>query len=165
MLTPLILLTTASASSLQESANGSFRQSEPDAAVQTRAEAALQATVAPMNFMVRSIAEGRLESALSWCGGYTFSTDDTHMTVQCDSKPPIRGALDGSPTPYTNDQGKSYTVTVSPSGSSAVFSFTGGEASLTTTYRFTDGGLQVTKKISSEHLEVPLQWVINYARQ
>lgn len=165
MLTSLLAVAiSAAAPTIAEGGNASYALSDSASALSSRTQAAMEATLEPMNFAVRMIAEGRLQTALTTCDRYTFTTDDVRMRIQCDSKPPINGALNGSPTPYTNEKGVTYSVTVKKSADRVVFTYTGPDASQVTTYRFTDSGLVVSKEIRNENLEVPLRWDTNYAK-
>jgi hypothetical protein len=154
----------AAAPSLTEGGNGSYSLSDSAATLSTRTRAALDATLEPMNFAVRMVAEGRLEDAISTCSRYTFTTNDSRMRILCDDKPPIDGALSGAATRYTNDKGKVFSVTVKPGTDHAIFTYAGTDATQITTYRFTAGGMVVTKEIRSDSLEVPLRWDTHYAR-
>ena len=167
MLAPFFLLDIAAAApgaALTAGASGSYAITDTEEALQSRSQAAVQATVEPLNFALRSIASKRLEEAMTWCSRYTFTIDDRRMSVQCDDLPAVQGALNGAPTRYTSDKGTSYSVTVSPGEDHAVFTFTGQYATQITTYRFSDTELQVTKEIHNDNLEVPLHMQINYAR-
>jgi len=164
MLTSLLMIAFAAAAPLSEGGNGTYTLSDSTAALTTRTDAALEATLEPMNFALRMIAEGRLQGAITTCSTYTFTTDDVMMRIQCDSKPPIKGALNGSPTPYTNEKGVTYAVTVQKSVDQVVFNYAGESATQVTTYRFTDDGLVVSKEIRSANLEVPMRWDTNYTR-
>jgi hypothetical protein len=165
MLTPLLVVTFASAApTLIEGGNATYTLSDSASALSTRTAAALETTLEPMNFAFRMIAEGRLQAAITTCSAYTFTTDDVQMRIQCDNKPPINGALNGAPTPYTNDKGVTYSITVQKGTDQVVFNYAGESASQVTTYRFTDGGLVVSKEIRSDNLEVPMRWDTNYTQ-
>ncbi|MDG1484091.1 MAG: hypothetical protein P8R54_31155 [Myxococcota bacterium] len=165
MLTSLLMVAFAAAApSISEGGNGTYTLSDSTAALATRTDAALESTLDPMNFAVRMIAEGRLQDAITTCSTYTFTTDDVQMRIQCDDKPPIKGALNGAPTSYTNEKDVTYSITVQKSTDQVVFNYAGESATQVTTYRFTDGGLVVSKEIRSASLEVPMRWDTNYTR-
>ncbi|MFT5681718.1 MAG: hypothetical protein ACI8RZ_002624 [Myxococcota bacterium] len=165
MLTSILAIAIAAAApTVSEGGNASYTLSDSASALNARTEAALEATLAPMNFAVQLIAEGRLAAALTTCSRYTFTTADAQVQVQCDNKTPINGSRTGGTTPFTNDKGTTFSVTIKESADRVVFTFTGEEATQITTYRFTDDGMIVSKVISNAHLEVPLRWDTNYTR-
>lgn len=162
-----ILLQIAEATpgaALVAGASGNYSVADTPSELQSRAQAAVAATVEPLNFALRSIATKRLEAAVSWCSRYVFSIDGGSMSIQCDDKPTVQGSLEGATTSFTNSEGTGYSVTVRPGEDHAVFTFTGEYATQVTTYRFSDSGLQVTKEIHNDFLEIPLSMQINYDR-
>lgn len=141
---------------------GTYELSDPSLA--TRMDAALETTLADMNFAIRLVAKPGLEAVLEACQVYTVSFAGDNVVVQCDQRPTIIAPLDGTPTPSTGSNGKTYTVSATASGDDILLNFSGENGSQTTRYAFGTDALTVTREIVSEHLKTPLRCDYRYVR-
>lgn len=167
MVWTVLFLSVAGAADISDairSASGTWQLADAPSQVAEIKESAIDKTLQSMNFAIRGMARDRVSSAVTACGRYAISVSGAVMTVTCDAKPALTLNLDGSRSTYTSDAGKSYTVNTSVSGDQVTARFTGGEATMQTTYRFTGGQLMVTKIITSEHFGEPLKWTNGYQK-
>jgi len=119
-------------------------------------ETSLERTLDAMNFAIRFVAKPGLEAVMEPCQVYELDFAGENFIVRCDRRPLIVAPLDGTPTPSTGSNGKTYTVSAAQSGDDVVLSFSGESGNQITRYRFSDEALTVTREISSEHLKEPL---------
>ena len=144
--------------------SGRYQLADSPAEVEAFKTAAIERTLASMNFALRAIAGSRVESAVTACNGYDIQIAEDAMTVTCDAKPPVRLLLNGQPSSYTTAQGVNYAVTAQRSGDQVTATFSGNDASQVTVYDFSSGQLSVHKTINSPYFGAPLQWTNNYRR-
>ena len=142
------------AAALAAPAPGTFELSDPT--LEGRMEASLERTLEAMNFAIRFVAKPGLEAVLEPCQVYELNFVGENFVVRCDARPLVVAPMDGTPSPSTGSNGKTYTVSASQSGDDVVLNFTGDNGSQITRYRFAEEALTVTREISSEHLSEPL---------
>ena len=161
-----MLFSVAEASSdLVRFAQGEFVCAESDEKLKERKDQALRKTLDASNFLVRTIAESKLEGKPDVCDGYQISTTADTMTVTCDSKPTIDIKLDGTATVYPTKDSNTIEVIADVEGTIITQDFQGETGRMRVIYKFSEGQLWVTKIISSEYLGVPLRIDIPYRQR
>lgn len=159
----LLLLTAAHAGSLEELASGTFTLADSAAEVTARREAAIEATLEPMNFALAMIARGKLEDTMAVCRTYEIRLDGQELYFRCDALNPVTATIGGGATPHTTDSGNVVQATATrPADEVIEISFAGESGGQTTRFDFSSGRLVVTKTVTSDMLEVPLTATFNY---
>ena len=98
------------------SACGEVAQEVQDTNLKHKKAAALQKTLSKTSFLIRPLANSRLQDKPDICKQYRISTKDTEMKVQCDDKTQITLMLDGTPTIYPTKDGPLSVNDIIPAG-------------------------------------------------
>lgn len=164
----LVLLAAASAASPTPDATtaltGRWRLAEPRTVVQARVDAAVDATLAPFNAVIRGVARPLLGKAATFCDTYTTQLTTTSFTLACDGAKAVT-AVFGQPPVAGDSAGRAYTLSGQFDGTGVVLDFL-GEAGLQRV-RYTPGGgsFLVHKSIHADKLDATVEWDMRYTRE
>ncbi len=146
-------------------AQGKFTCDENETQIKKKQAAASKKSLDASSFLVRQFAGSRLENFPHVCRGYEISTTAKAMTITCDDKPTLKIMLDGTPTKYPAKDGKTFENVAKVNGSKIVQDFRGEKGAITVTYVFSDGKLNVHKKVESGYLGAPLEHQFTYSQK
>lgn len=142
---------------------GDYTLSSPVSELEAASAASVERSLEPMNFAMAAIARPRLETLLTWCKGYSFSSTEQAFVLSCDDKADFKVPTTGPSGSYVNAKGERYPIDYRLVDGSPELTFHGDAGRQVTRYEFKPGGaLQVHKAIYSKHLELPLKLVIDY---
>ncbi|MAA79188.1 MAG: hypothetical protein CL916_07995 [Deltaproteobacteria bacterium] len=141
---------------------GSYVCVQSQQQMEKRKKEALKVTLDSTNFMIRGMAESRLEGAPYMCRTYIIESLPNVMRVTCDAYPVIDIRLDGKPTyyPTRKDGGFSSVAKVKPKRLIQQFDASSGGFSVE--YIQTQTGFDVVKSIYSPYLGEPLRVRASY---
>jgi len=146
-------------------AGGVFHPKETTQAVQRRFDAAVQASVASMNWLFRSLARPRIQASVHWCRELELRLTHEVFWSRCDDEAPFVRRFDAHGGTVPDDQGDPMDVSLERRGDRLVLTFENDKARQTTEYRFEDADdLRVDVTITSVDMPVPLAWEIEYER-
>ena len=162
MLTFLFAVSTTFATEpFNHRAQGVFHCIEKDTDLKQKKAAALQKTLSKTSFLIRPLANSRLQDKPDICKQYRISTKDTEMKVQCDDKTQITLMLDGTPTIYPTKDGP-LSVIAQVKDNRITQTFQVSKGGLSVEYIFHEDRLQVIKTIDSSYLGTPLVVSVDY---
>ena len=131
--------------------------------MEQRKRQALKKTLDATNFMIRGMAESRLDGKPYMCQSYHLESLPNILRVTCDKRPVIDIRLDGAPTYYpTNSGGFTSVAKITPQ--KIIQSFEAGKGGFSVVYELTDSGFDVIKTIQSSYLGLPLIVRASYVR-
>lgn len=126
--------------------------------------AAIDATVADMNFIKRPIARGRLKDTNPAYQKVTFTVGATEISIQYDARNPIKTPADGKAVPWTREDGKTFQVTAKVEGASLTQTFKNDEGERTNVWQLgADRKLTLKVTVKSASLPKPLTYTIAFA--
>jgi hypothetical protein len=161
----LIPLTAAAESPLVSWAQGTFTCDNSESEIKKKQAAAAKKTLDASSFLVRQFGASKLQDFPHVCRGYQISTTATTMTVTCDDKPTLDIMLDGTPTKYPTENGKTFENVATVNGSKIVQDLRSEKGAITVTYVFSEDKLHVHKQVESDYLGVPHQHTFEYTRK
>ena len=125
--------------------------------------AAIDATVADMNFIKRPIARGRLKDTNPAYQKVTFAAGAQEISIQYDARNPIKTPADGKAVPWTREDGKTFQVTARVEGSKLTQTFKNDEGERTNVWQLgADKKLTVNVTVKSSSLPKPLTYTISF---
>jgi hypothetical protein len=148
-------------SELQNWAQGKFSCTSVEEVSRQR-DVALQEALDATNIVVRTVVESKLTGSPHICANYLFATSTDTMTVTCDDRPVIDIKLDGTATIYPKGDGSTFQSVALVKGNQIIQTLQGENGQLQVVYVFSEGGVVVTKKISSPYLGKSIEVVIPY---
>ena len=145
--------------------SGRWRLAEPRAVVQFRVDAAVDAGLAPFNFMVRSMARPIMRQAAVICDGYLITLTPTSFTLACDAFDVVSAGFGQPPRSWESADGHTFAVTSRVEGDSVWLDYTGEAGTQHVQYRSgADGVFLVHKTMHSNFLNVDATWDMRYQR-
>ena len=130
-----------------------------------RRDAAIEAAVEELPWMIRSIGASMLESSARYCPAYELVVTAEDLYVLCEGRQPVARPIDGAAVPWTRESdGKTFETRVAWEGDALVLRFAGEHGGRSTTYRVVDGQLEVGVAVRSERLSQPVAYSVRYDR-
>lgn len=136
---------------------------------QTRTDniaAAIEATVADMNFIKRPIARGRLAKLNPAYKKVTISLSDRETVVQLEERAPIHMPASGQSVSWTREDGEKFMVAAQVSPAQLIQTFKNEEGERTNVFRLSADGKTLTLGVTvkSGKLPKPLTYTITFGR-
>ncbi len=156
------VISIASLAAQESPLAGTWKQTKAD-----NIAAAIDATVADMNFIKRPIARGRLAKLNPAYQKVTLTVSDKEVVVQLEDRAPIHMPGDGKAAPWTREDGEKFIVAAQASKDQVVQTFKsedGGER--TNVFKLGADGksLMLIVIIKSTQLPKPLTYTISFGR-
>ncbi|GLH73625.1 hypothetical protein GETHLI_21270 [Geothrix limicola] len=148
--------------SAQESAlNGSWRQTRTDDIA-----AAINTTVADMNFIKRPIARGRLTKLNPAYQKVAITISGAGVDVKLDDRAPIHMPPGGAAAPWTREDGEKFMVAAQVSGDQLIQTFKNDEGERTNVFKLSPDGkvLTLSATVKSPKLPKALTYSISFGR-
>ena len=141
----------------------------PGTWTQTKADdiaAAIQATVADMNFIKRPIARGRLTKLNPAYKKVVIAVSDKEVVVKFDERAPIHMLPGGKAAPWTREDGDKFMVAAQVGKDQMVQTFKNEDGERTNVFRMSPDGksLTLTATVKSPQLPKPLTYSISFGR-
>jgi hypothetical protein len=136
---------------------------------QTRADdiaAAINSTVADMNFIKRPIARGRLTKVNPAYKKVMIAISDKEVVVKFDERAPIHMPPAGKAAPWTREDGDKFMVAAQVGKEQLIQTFKNEEGERTNVFRLSPDGrtLTMSATIKSPKLPKPLTYTITFGR-
>jgi hypothetical protein len=136
---------------------------------QTKADdiaAAINTTVADMNFIKRPIARGRLAKLNPAYKKVAITISDREVLVKLDDREPIHMPPGGKSAPWTREDGEKFMVAAQVSKDQLIQTFKNDEGERTNIFKLSPDGrsLTMTATIKSPKLPRPLTYSIHFGR-
>jgi hypothetical protein len=130
-------------------------------------DAAIEAAVARVNFLVRSVARGRLKKTNQPYRRISLAVDGDTAVVTFDDKAAVRTPLDGSPIKWTRDDGEVFDVSTSWRGTTLVQTFAAEDGKRVNEFSQEAGAEHLALKVTVEsgRLKQPLTYQLYYRRR
>jgi hypothetical protein len=127
---------------------------------------AIDAGVAKVNFMIRSIARSRLTNVNPAYKRVAIEQTSDAITTTYDDRKPVRAPLDGSTIKWTREDGEKFDVHVEQKDGQLVQTFKGEDGERINTYQLSPDGntLTVAVELRSERLPEPVRYALTFAR-
>ena len=156
------VLALVSLAAQEPSLAGTWKQTKAD-----NIAAAIDATVADMNFIKRPIARGRLAKLNPAYQKVTLTVSDKEVVVQLEDRAPIHMPGDGKVAPWTREDGEKFMVAAQAGKDQIVQTFKsedGGER--TNVFKLAADGksLMLIVIVKSTQLPKPLTYTISFGR-
>jgi hypothetical protein len=128
--------------------------------------AAINSTVADMNFIKRPIARSRLTKLNPAYRKVVISVSDKEVLVKLDEREPIHMPPDGKSAPWTREDGEKFMVAAQVSRDQLIQTFKNDEGERTNIFKLTPDGksLTLSATIRSPQLPKPLTYSIAFGR-
>jgi hypothetical protein len=135
-----------------------------DPAASDSIEAAIEQSIAPMNFIVRPIARSRLVKTNPRYQRIAISHNDTTTSVQFDARKPIEMPADGHAVPWIREDGEKFEVSAQWSATQLVMHFKAEDGERVNTFVLEPEGktLKLNVKLVSARLPAPVTYVLTY---
>jgi hypothetical protein len=136
---------------------------------QTKADdiaAAINATVADMNFIKRPIARSRLTKLNQAYKKLTITLSDKEVLVKFDEREPIHMPPGGQAAPWTREDGEKFMVAAQVSKDQLIQTFKNDEGERTNLFKLSPDGRSLTMSatIRSPQLPKPLTYTVSFGR-
>lgn len=136
---------------------------------QTKADdiaAAINTTVADMNFIKRPIARGRLTKLNPAYKKVAITLGDKEVLVKFDEREPIHMPADGKSAPWTREDGDKFQVAAQVTKGQLVQTFKNEDGERTNVFQLSLDGesLKLTATVKSPQLPKPLIYSITFNR-
>ena len=137
--------------------------------VQTRVDdiaAAINTTVADMNFIKRPIARGRLTKLNPAYKKVAIAISGQGVDVKLDDRTPIHMPPGAAAAPWTREDGEKFMVAAQVSGDQLIQTFKNDEGERTNAFKLSADGksLTLTATVKSPQLPRPLTYSISFGR-
>jgi hypothetical protein len=136
---------------------------------QTKADdidAAINATVADMNFIKRPIARHKLTNLNPAYKKVMVAISDQEVLVKFDERAPIHMPPGGTPAPWTREDGDKFMVAAQVGKDQLIQTFRNDEGERTNVFKLSPDGksLTLSATIKSPQLPKPLTYTITFGR-
>ena len=136
---------------------------------QTKADniaAAINTTVADMNFIKRPIARGRLTKVNPAYKKVAITISDKEVLVKFDEREPIHMPTGGKSAPWTREDGDKFQVAAQVSKDQMIQTFKNDEGERTNVFKMSPDGktLTLSATVKSPKLPKPLTYSISFGR-
>ncbi|HJV49095.1 MAG TPA: hypothetical protein VJ549_07455 [Geothrix sp.] len=141
--------------------NGTWRQTRADDIA-----AAINSTVADMNFIKRPIARGRLAKLNPAYQKVAITISGAGVDVKLDDRSPIHMPPGGGAAPWTREDGEKFMVSAQVSGDQLIQTFRNDEGERTNVFKLSPDGkaLTLSATVKSPKLPKPLTYSIGFGR-
>ena len=155
------VLAVLSLTAQEPSLSGTWNQTRADDIV-----AAIDGTVADMNFIKRPIARHRLTNLNPAYRKVLIAISDREVLVKFDEREPIHMPPDGKSAPWTREDGAKFMVAAQVSKGQLVQTFKNDEGERTNIFKLSPDGnlLTMSATIKSPQLPKPLTYSISFGR-
>ena len=155
------VLAALSLAAQEPSLSGTWTQTKADDIA-----AAINVTVADMNFIKRPIARGRLTKLNPAYRKVTLTITGNGVEVKLDDRAPIHMPPGGKAAPWTREDGEKFMVAAQVSKDQLVQTFKNDEGERTNVFRMSPDGktLTLTATVKSGKLPRPLTYSIHFGR-
>lgn len=125
---------------------------------------AIEAAVAPLNFLVRPIARKRLAKTNTAYGTLRITQEGSDIAIQTDQRPPQRMPADGQPVAWTREDGETFMISARMDGEDLVQTFKAHDGERTNVYRLDPAthALTLSVTVASPRLPAPLVYTLVY---
>jgi hypothetical protein len=130
-------------------------------------DAAIQASIAKMNFIARPIARSRLRKTNPPFRRVEIARTEQEISVAFDAGKPVRMPADGTTIQWTRDDGEVFDVAADWRGDQLVQRFKAKDGERINTFRLSPDGtrLNLQVELRSPQLPSPLSYVLNFVPQ
>jgi hypothetical protein len=159
----LAALCVASTSAAQASLSGIFANpAQSDAPI----KAAIEAGIAKMNFVVRSVARGRLKDVNSPYKRVQIEETSDAIQVTFDARKPVRTPLDGSTIKWTREDGQVFDASAVLKDGQLIQTFKNDEGQRINTFRLAADAktLTLAVELTSPQLPAPVKYQLTFER-
>ena len=155
------VLAVLSLAAQEPSLSGTWTQTKADDIA-----AAINTTVADMNFIKRPIARGRLTKLNPAYKKVMIAISDKEVVVKLDERAPIHMPPGGKAAPWTREDGEKFMVAAQVSKDQLIQTFKNDEGERTNVFRMSPDGrsLVLTATVKSPKLPKPLTYSIQFGR-
>jgi hypothetical protein len=155
------VLAALSLAAQEPSLSGTWTQTKADDIA-----AAINTTVADMNFIKRPIARGRLAKLNSAYRKVMISVTDKEVLVKFDERDAIHMPPGGASAPWTREDGDKFMVAAQVSKDQLIQTFKNDEGERTNIFKLSPDGkaLTMTATVKSPQLPKPLSYSISFGR-
>lgn len=155
------VLAALSLAAQESSLSGTWTQTKADDIA-----AAINTTVADMNFIKRPIARGRLAKVNPAYKKVAISISDKEVLVKFDEREPIHMLPAGKPSPWTREDGDKFQVAAQVSKDQLIQTFKNDEGERTNVFKLSPDGKSLTMNatIKSPKLPKALTYSISFGR-
>ncbi len=145
----------------QPSLSGTWTQTKADDIA-----AAINNTVADMNFIKRPIARGRLTKVNPAYRKVMIAVSDKEVVVKFDERAPIHMPPGGKAAPWTREDGDKFMVAAQVGHDQMIQTFKNDEGERTNVFHMSPDGksLTMTATVKSPKLPKPLTYSISFGR-
>jgi len=128
--------------------------------------AAIQSTVADMNFIKRPIARGRLTKLNPAYKKVVITISSQEVLIKLDERDAIHMPPDGKSAPWTREDGDKFQVAAQVSKDQLIQTFKNDEGERTNLFKLSPDGrsLTMTATVKSPQLPKPLTYSITFGR-
>ncbi len=155
------VLAVASLAAQESAFSGTWTQAKADDVV-----AAINATVADMNFIKRPIARGRLTKLNPVYKKVVIAITDKDVLVKFDERDAIHMLPGGATSPWTREDGDKFMVAAQITKDQMIQTFKNDEGERTNIFKLSPDGktLVMSATIKSPQLPKPLTYTIHFGR-
>jgi len=155
------VLAALSLAAQEPSLSGTWTQTRTDDIA-----AAINNTVAGMNFIKRPIARGRLTKVNPAYKKVMIAVSDKEVVVKFDERAPIHMPPGGKTAPWTREDGDKFMVAAQVSKDQMIQTFKNEDGERTNVFRMSPDGksLTMTATVKSPQLPKPLTYSISFGR-
>ena len=155
------VLAVLSLAAQEPSLSGTWTQTKADDIA-----AAINSTVADMNFIKRPIARGRLTKLNPAYKKVMIAISDKEVVVKLDERAPIHMPPGGKAAPWTREDGEKFMVAAQVSKDQLIQTFKNDEGERTNVFRMSPDGrsLVLTATVKSPKLPKSLTYSIQFGR-
>jgi hypothetical protein len=155
------VLAALSLTAQDASLSGNWHQTRTD-----NIAAAIDNTVANMNFITRPIARGRLTKVNPSYQKLMIAISDKEVLVKFDDRAPIHMLPGGQASPWTREDGEKFMVAAQVGNGQMIQTFKNEEGERTNIYKLGPDGksLTLSATIKSPKLPKPLTYTISFGR-
>ena len=155
------VLATLSLAAQEPSLSGTWTQVRADDIA-----AAINATVADMNFIKRPIARGRLTKLNPAYRKVVITLGAQEVLIKLDERDAIHMPADGKSAPWTREDGDKFQVAAQVSKDQLIQTFKNSEGERTNLFKLSPDGktLTMTATVKSPQLPKPLTYSITFGR-
>lgn len=144
---------------------GTYVVAKSSAAIQKSLDAKATEAAANFPFYAKSIAEGRLKEAMTFCQSYEIDLQADSWSNKCDALPVLTRPIDKSVTTWQGE-GDPVKTRINRKGDTVVLSLQTESGKRVNTFKFKpDGTMSLTVSLASDSLEEPVTWTVPYKLQ
>ena len=126
---------------------------------------AIEAAIADMNFLTRSVARGRLKKTNTLSQRITITRQTGTISVRFDERKPAEMPADGSVAKWTGEDGEQFDVTARAEPGRLVQTFKAEDGQRMNTFIAEDAQrLTLEVQVTSPRLPKPLTYTVHYRR-